>query len=417
MQADARQLLFLKSLLNSFADSTGLKVNYRKSQILPINVDTERMNHLANTFGCAIGSFLVTYLGLPMGTTKRKMEDLTPMMDRVERRLSGCATWLSYTERLEMVNTAITPIVIYALGTIKLPKGVIDNIDRIRKQCLWRGNTEKKRGSNLIAWETVQKPKEKGGLGVIILKLQNYALLLKHLHKFYNQADIPLVQLVRHKYYQNRVPHATRELGSFWWKDVMRLNNIYRTISRCFIGNGATACFWEDQWADGILATLFPRIASFAKSSSTLVQEIMHLSDLDSIFFLPLPSQATEKLQQLQMHIQNIPYDEDTLDHWQPTWGSEYTSRKFYKHACGNLECHPICKSIWKSKCTTRVKFFAWLLLVDRLNTKTMLTRKHIFVHNDDLCVMCSIGAVETIDHLFFTCPFARQCWAKINIS
>ena len=98
MQADARQLLFLKSLLNSFADSTGLKVNYRKSQILPINVDTERMNHLANTFGCAIGSFLVTYLGLPMGTTKRKMEDLTPMMDRVERRLSGCATWLSYTE-------------------------------------------------------------------------------------------------------------------------------------------------------------------------------------------------------------------------------------------------------------------------------------------------------------------------------
>jgi len=67
----------------------------------------------------------------------------------------------------------------------------------------------------------------------------------------------------------------------------MRLNNIYRTISRCFIGNGATACFWEDQWADGILATLFPRIASFAKSSSTLVQEIMHLSDLDNIFFLP----------------------------------------------------------------------------------------------------------------------------------
>jgi len=81
------------------------------------------------------------------------------------------------------------------------------------------------------------------------------------------------------------VPHATRELGSFWWKDVMRLNNIYRTISRCFIGNGATACFWEDQWADGILATLCPRIAS------TLVQEIMHLSDLDSIFSPPtIPS-------------------------------------------------------------------------------------------------------------------------------
>ena len=141
MQADARQLFFLKSLLSSFADSTGLKVNYKKSQMLPINVTTEKMQQLAHTFGCAIGSLPFTYLGLPMGTTKPKMEDLTPMMDSVERRLSGCATWLSYTGRLQIINTAITPIVTYALCTVKLPRGVIDNIDHIRKQCLWRGNT------------------------------------------------------------------------------------------------------------------------------------------------------------------------------------------------------------------------------------------------------------------------------------
>ena len=144
MQADARQLIFLKLLFSSFADSTGLKVNYRKSQMLPINVSPEKMEHLAQTFGCAIGTLPFTYLGLPMGTTKPKMEDLTPMMNRVERRLSGCATWLSYIGRLQMINTSITPIVTYALCTIKLPRGVIDNIDRIRKQCLWRGNSEKR---------------------------------------------------------------------------------------------------------------------------------------------------------------------------------------------------------------------------------------------------------------------------------
>jgi hypothetical protein len=31
MQVDVRQLFFLKALLNSFAESTDLKVNYRKS--------------------------------------------------------------------------------------------------------------------------------------------------------------------------------------------------------------------------------------------------------------------------------------------------------------------------------------------------------------------------------------------------
>ena len=194
MQAYARQLFFLKSLLSSFADSTGLKVNYKKTQMLPINVTPEKMQHLAQTFGCAIGSLPFTYLGLPMGTTKPRMENLTPMMDIVERRLSGYATWLSYTGRLQMINSAITPIVTYALCSIKLRRGVIDNIDRIHKQCLWRGNTDKKRGNNLVAWEIVQKPKEKGGLGLINLRLQNDALLLKHLHKFYNRMDVPWVQ-------------------------------------------------------------------------------------------------------------------------------------------------------------------------------------------------------------------------------
>jgi len=80
---------------------------------------------------------------------------------------------------------------------------------------------KKKRGGNLVAWEAVQKPKEKSGLGVINLRLQNDALLLKHLHKFYNQADLPWVQLVWYRYYQNKVPHATRELGSFWWRDII----------------------------------------------------------------------------------------------------------------------------------------------------------------------------------------------------
>jgi len=30
---------------------------------------------------------------------------------------------------------------------------------------------------------------------------------------------------------------------------------------------------------------------------------------------------------------------------------------------------------------------------------------------------MCNTGAEETIDHLFFTCSFARQCWTRININ
>lgn len=42
MQGDARQLMVLKSLLITFADSTGLQVNYDKSFLVPINMDNSR---------------------------------------------------------------------------------------------------------------------------------------------------------------------------------------------------------------------------------------------------------------------------------------------------------------------------------------------------------------------------------------
>ena len=202
MQADARQLFCLKAILNSFASSTGLMVNFNKSLLLPINVSSEKMQILAATFGCQIGSFPFTYLGLPLGTTKLKIEEFALLLDRVERKLTACSTMLSYSGRVEYINTVITPTASYAMCTLKLHKGVIHSIDGIRKQCLWRGNSERKKGGNLAAWPLVQRPKHKGGLGIKNLKLQNDALLLKHLHKFYSKADIPWVQQIWFKYYQ-----------------------------------------------------------------------------------------------------------------------------------------------------------------------------------------------------------------------
>ena len=100
MQADINQVVHLKQLLAQFTESTGLKVNYHKSSMIPINVLNSKMDELASAFGCQVATMPFTYLGLPMGTTKPKMEDLTPLMDRVERKLVSCSNYLSYSGRL-----------------------------------------------------------------------------------------------------------------------------------------------------------------------------------------------------------------------------------------------------------------------------------------------------------------------------
>ena len=77
----------------------------------------------------------------------------------------------------------------------------------------------------------VCKPKNKGGLGVLNLRIQNEALLMKFLHKFYNKLDIPWVQLTWDGYYDRKIPHSTDPIGSFWWKDVLKLTPEFRGIS------------------------------------------------------------------------------------------------------------------------------------------------------------------------------------------
>ena len=88
LEASATQLFFLKGVLQSFSDSIGLKINFSKSMMVPINLKIEKLNHLARTFGCQTGSFPFTYLGLPMGLTRPKVDDFLPLTSKCERRLN-----------------------------------------------------------------------------------------------------------------------------------------------------------------------------------------------------------------------------------------------------------------------------------------------------------------------------------------
>lgn len=264
----------------------------------------------------------------------------------------------------------------------------------------------------------VMKPKEKGGLSVLNLNVQNDALLLKHLHKFYNKMDIPWVKLVWSKYYEDKIPHATREVGSFWWKDVLRLSTLFRGIARCTVGEGKTVTFWGDLWSDDVLARRFPRLFSFAKDENASVNAVMSAEDLDSLFYLPLSQEAFEEMEMLSAVLSTQSFDAQSADVWTYQWGSsKYSSKKLYKLAFNNMPAHPIFKWLWKSKCTSRIKFFAWMVLVDRLNTKVMLKRRNLSDEDDDAqCVLCTEAIDEDWDHLFFGCSFARRCWRKIGI-
>jgi hypothetical protein len=114
---------------------------------------------------------------------------------------------------------------------------------------MWRNLDSNVKIRPLVAWKKSTNPKRKGGLGIINLRSQNNALLLRHLDKFYKKVDIPWVNLIWNTHYANgEVPHATKDKGSFWWRDILKLADIYMGIASCKVGDGTTVVFWSDVW-------------------------------------------------------------------------------------------------------------------------------------------------------------------------
>jgi hypothetical protein len=96
----------------------------------------------------------------------------------------------------------------------------------------------------LVAWKKCTRPKRKGGLGIINLRSRNNAILLKHLDMFYNKEDIPWVNLIWNTYYANgEVSHATNDKGSFWWRDILKLADLFRGVASCKVGDSTTVLF------------------------------------------------------------------------------------------------------------------------------------------------------------------------------
>ena len=191
MKADARELFFLKAMLNSFAESTSLKVNFDKSMMVPINVANDKLEILAKTLGCSKGFLPFTYLGLPLSLTRPTVADYWPLISRCERRLVSISSFLSQTGRLQLTNVVFSALPTFAMSTYLLPKTVIKQIDKFRKHYLCRGSDVNSRKPPKAAWPMACIPKESGGLGILNLHTYNKSLLLKNLHKFFNRLDIP----------------------------------------------------------------------------------------------------------------------------------------------------------------------------------------------------------------------------------
>nr|XP_040258456.1 uncharacterized protein LOC120975813 [Aegilops tauschii subsp. strangulata] len=292
-----------------------------------------------------IGKMPFTYLGLPVGTTRPKMVDFMPLVDCMERRMTASSSFLNQGERLQFLNSALSSMPIFFLCSLAVPAGILKQLERIQRQCLWR---------------------------------RNRGYLQGHAHHF-------------------------------------------RECAWVQINAGDTALMWSDNLQfDGQVSSLqlrFPRLYSYVKDPWVTILEFLDSQDIFQHFHLPLSNQAFDDLTILQSMLGGLNRTPGSKDIW--FWkgtAKGYSPKLFYSHTFASASFNPFTAWIWKSSCTMKIKVFAWMLIMDRLNSKDMVDRRHWHLEDGVNCVLCPLQTRETRDHLFFNCNFSVRVWNYLQI-
>lgn len=165
-EANPLTLKIITQILKVYEELLGLKVNKANSAFVPVSIPQNLIHPVQNIMSSPPVELPITYLGLPLSIKKLRIVDYQAMVQSVQRKMEGWkSNFLSYGGRVTLVKAVLSAMPIHYMQATRLPKGIIKQIDKIRRQFLWRGNAPCKGINCLMNWETICTLKCNGGMG------------------------------------------------------------------------------------------------------------------------------------------------------------------------------------------------------------------------------------------------------------
>jgi hypothetical protein len=66
-----------------------MRINYHKSDMVPIKLEEDEVQGYARIFCCKISSFPCKYIGVLLHYDKLRREDIQPIVDKIINRVAG----------------------------------------------------------------------------------------------------------------------------------------------------------------------------------------------------------------------------------------------------------------------------------------------------------------------------------------
>ena len=158
----------LSTMMDIFSDFSGLQLNRAKSSFIGFELSQEELAGCSRILATPIGTLPIRYLGVPLVDRRLRIQDWHPVIEKVETRLAGWrARLLSRGGRLVLLKAVLAAIPTYFMSIFRMPVGVRRRLEQLMRGFFWLGSRpEESRGVALVAWETVCRPVDQGGLGV-----------------------------------------------------------------------------------------------------------------------------------------------------------------------------------------------------------------------------------------------------------
>jgi hypothetical protein len=263
--------------------------------------------------------------------------------------------------RLILIKSVISARPIHQLLVAEAPAWVLEELVKWMRAFFWAGKKEVNGGQCLVAWDTICRPTQFGGLGVKDLRLQGLALG------------------VRWCWLRRTDPSRP-------WQGLPAINDseaneVFQSLAKLFVGDGETTLFWRDSWINGRnVAEIAPEVAALVptrRRNTRKVSDALHEDSWLSDVCGELSIEGWMQCTLLWEHLERVPRDESRPDRitWKGSALSLYTASATYNMLCQGMVTWSMAKPIWGSFAPLKCKIFGWLAIRRRLWTSDRRAR------------------------------------------
>ncbi|KAG7558925.1 Ribonuclease H-like superfamily [Arabidopsis thaliana x Arabidopsis arenosa] len=397
-EASVAHVRVVRSVLETFCKASGQKVSLEKSKIFfSSNVSRDMERSISEASGIESTKELGKYLGMPILQKRINKETFGEVLERVSSRLAGWkGKTLSLAGRITLTKSVLSSIPVHSMNTVLLPASTLEKLDKASRSFVW-GTTQEKKKIHLMAWKRVCKPKAAGGLGLMMAKDMNRALLAKVGWRILRDKESLWARVLRSKYKIGEVHDVA------WLKPKCTWSSTWRSIGvglREVVSKGygwvpgdellpeeEKERYAEEYWTEG-LGWNMERIADF------------------------IPEHIRQRL--YAVVLKGVPGLEDKLT-WKGTENGKFTVRSAYSMLKEDGTEGPsvarLFERIWRVVAPERVRVFLWLVGNQVILTNVERERRHM--GDSAICPVCS-GAPESIIHVLRDCPAMAGIWQRL---